>query len=183
MFSGKTTKLIELYNKFNTENKCLAINYALDTRYSNNQIISHDGLKIDAIYVTSLNEVTNIENNYKFIDAEYIFINEAQFFKNLKSWILNIVNTLGKKVVLCGLDYDFKREKFGELIDLLPFASRYYKLMGKCNNCLNPSIYSHRLINNNKQILIGNKEYIPLCEECYNKINNISLNNSHIAEY
>ena len=175
MFSGKTTKLIEIYNekKSNNLNNCIALNYALDKRYTNeDKIVSHDGLFIKCISIIDIEDFLN-ENNKddnKLKNINYIFINEAQFFPNLFKNVNFILKNLNINVILCGLDLDFKKNKFGEILDLIPYANKVYKLTGKCNNnnCLNPSIYSHRIIDIKEQLLIGNNVYMALCNECYN---------------
>lgn len=177
MFSGKTSLLIEKKNLLcsvsENKDKILAINYAKDTRYGeSNKIISHDGLSIDCI---AINEFTDIYENEIYSQAlnsaSYIFINEAQFFKNLKTWVLNEVEVSYKNVILCGLDSDFKREKFGEILDLVPHANKVTKLSGKCTKCHNPSIYTHRVTDETDQEVIGVDNYIPVCRACYNILN------------
>ena len=179
MFSGKTTKLIELYKdkreKYGKD-KCLAINYAMDKRYSEDpKIVSHDNISIDCYSIYDLSDFIENETKHSILlNSDYIFINEAQFFPNLLEQILFIKNKLNKHVILCGLDLDFKREKFGELMDLVPYSNKVYKLTGKCNTkkCYNPSEFSHRIIEFDNQLLIGNDCYIPLCKNCYENINN-----------
>ena len=180
MFSGKTTKLIHSYNAYvNTygKDKCLVLNYSQDTRYTNEpKVVSHDGLSIDCYDTSDLADfIDNKVTQHIFLKAKYIFINEAQFFPNLIHLIIFSKNMLKKNFVLCGLDYDYKKEKFGDLLDLVPYANNVYNLTGKCNtyNCIHPSKYSHRLTNNEEQVLIGITQYEPLCDECYNKKNNI----------
>lgn len=114
--------------------------------------------------------IDNPNNNARLKNINYIFINEAQFFPDLLNIILFIINVLNKNVILCGLDLDFKKNKFGEILDLIPFSNKIHKMTGKCNtkNCNNPSIYSYLTIKYNSQLLIGNDVYIPLCEDCYN---------------
>ena len=173
MFSGKTSKLIDRYNELKDKHKCLAVNYIFDKRYTNgNKIVSHNKVSIDCVCIQYLDELTSDLNNLdKFNEAEYILINEAQFFKGLKSWVLYVKNTLKKNVILCGLDLDYKREKFGEMMDLTNFASKTFKMFGTCNKCNNASLYTHRLVTNDNQVLIGSSEYIPLCENCWNLLN------------
>ena len=175
MFSGKTTELINIYNetsKIYGKNKCLALNYALDKRYGNNKIISHDGLNIDCYNIYNINDFIN-ENQDIFLEANYIFINEAQFFEKLIQTILYIKNIYKKHIILCGLDLDFQRNKFGELYDLNIYANKVTYLHGKCNTigCNYLSLYSHRVVKNKEQLLIGSNEYIPLCKFCYENIN------------
>ena len=180
MFAGKTTKLIEMYDSISKEFNCLAVNYALDNRYGENQIVSHDGLRLDCVCIDSLEELSDYKKNpelaLKFLQAKYIFINEAQFFKGLKGWSLHVMDFMKKNLVMCGLDLDFRREPFGEINTLIPRATNVYKLYGQCNNCPRQSEYSHRKINSGDQVLIGStNEYVPLCKKCYCKLNGINM--------
>ena len=176
MFSGKTSKLIDLYNQEkNTKNgldNIIAINYDKDIRYGVNKIVSHDREEIDCISINNLDELSNYEADYnKLRLAKYIFINEAQFFQDLKTWVLNQVEKYDKNVILCGLDSDFKREKFGEILDLIPHADNLIKLYGNCSttNCKNKSLYTYRLTKETTQEVIGTDNYIPVCRSCYQK--------------
>lgn len=177
MFSGKTTKLLELYNlyvKTYGKDKCIAINYILDNRYGENRIISHNKQFIECYCTKSMEEFITGETYNIILNAQYIFINEAQFFECIDKWVLFLHSNLKKTVILCGLDLDYKRDSFGTFMNLLPYASKIVPLYGTCHNnndCLSSSRYSHCLINNSEQIFIGTHEYIPLCEDCYNKIN------------
>jgi len=175
MFSGKTTKLIELYNEAMTQNKnCVAINYELDTRYGKNKIISHDGLAIDCYSIINLDDfIKNSVTKDVITNADYIFINEAQFFGSIHTSVLYLNETLRKNVILCGLDLDYKRERFGTMMELLVKATSVFKMTGKCVKCNGASCYSHRIVNSYFQILIGTSEYIPLCETCYIRENKL----------
>jgi len=179
MFSGKTTKLINTYNTYVNaygKEKCIIINYMHDKRYTKEtKVVSHDGLSIDCYDTCDLADfIDNKLTQYIFLRAKYIFINEAQFFPNLIHLIIFSKNILNKNFILCGLDYDYKKEKFGDLLDLVPYANNVYNLTGKCNtqHCSYPSKYSHRVINSEKQVLIGITQYVPLCEHCYARENN-----------
>ena len=168
MFSGKTSELIRNYNEKISENKkVLAINYDKDVRYGKNKIISHDKNCINSHNFNNLYKI----NNDLFDDIEWIYINEAQFFKNLKPWILHQINTTNKNFVLCGLDSDFKREKFGDILDLIPHSDKITKLYGKCHNCNKQSLYTHRISHEEEQEVIGTNNYIPVCRDCYNMMN------------
>ena len=190
MFSGKTNKLIQRYNeiKFSVEKlssdncgttyselpneEILAINYDKDTRYGINQIISHDRQAIGCLSVNNLWLLQSGQHSKQLQEAKYIFINEAQFFGNLKEWVLEQVEKLNKHVILCGLDSDFKRHKFGDILDLIAHADSLVKLYGTCSKCTKPSIYTNRLPNNsNEQVLIGTDIYTPLCRHCYLTLN------------
>ena len=172
MFSGKTTKLIERYNELKDEFRCKCINYIFDKRYTNeNKIVSHDKKEMECDCYQDLGDFIN-ENGNNIYSYDYIFINEAQFFENLEQLVLFMCHVLKINVVLCGLDLDYKREKFGELMNLKSRASELNHMKGKCDKCENESLFTHRLVDNDNQVLIGSSEYIPVCEECWNKLNN-----------
>jgi thymidine kinase len=177
MFSGKTTKLLELYNNsVNSygQEKCIAFNYKLDTRYGENLIITHDGKKIDCISLIDIDDfISNEKTRSLILNAQYIFINEAQFFKNIDSTVLHLHEILKKDVILCGIDLDYKRNKFGSMMNLVSSATNVYALKGRCKLCGGASEFSHRTVANSLQILIGYRQYIPLCEQCYNSENGL----------
>ena len=181
MKAGKTTKLIELYKQKCIHSRCISINHLLDNRYGENKIVSHDNLSIDAICLSDLKELFNEIHKEKFELCEYIFINEAQFFSNLKIWCELISRVYKKNIVLCGLDLDYKREKFGELLDVYEVSNEKYRLFSKCNDCKKDAEYTWRDCKNTNQVLIGTKEYYPLCNECYNKNSKI-LNDDKLKE-
>ena len=177
MFSGKTTKLLELYNNSVSsygQEKCIAFNYKLDTRYGENLIITHDGKKIDCISLIDIDDfISNEKTRPLILNAQFIFINEAQFFKNIDSTVLHLHEILKKDVILCGIDLDYKRNKFGSMMNLVSSATKVYALKGTCKLCGGASEFSHRTVVNSLQILIGYSQYIPLCEQCYNSENGL----------
>ena len=167
MFSGKTKLLISRYKEITntTSNNILVINYYKDTRYSSNSIVSHDGESIPAINMSVINNLFYLNN---FNNYNYIIINEGQFFPDLKDAVIKLIELYNKNVVICGLDCDYKQEKFGQIWDLIPHADKLIKLQGKCNNCSNKSLFTHRLTNEVSQELIGTHNYIPVCRKFYN---------------
>ena len=172
MYSGKTTKLIETYNNCTNDGvNVLAINYSKDTRYTTEPfLISHDKDSIPCILLSKLGEI-NKDNREKFTNAEVILINECQFFPDIVEWVKTAVTLYNKKVYICGLDGDFARRPFGNWLELISFCESITKLYSKCNTCkINNAIFSHRLSNENEQIVIGN-DYIPLCRQCYDSVN------------
>ena len=173
MFSGKTTRLIKCYNdiKLNhTDDKILVINHIIDSkRYTNNSVVSHNGIEIPAISITKLYEANKqLEINK---NLQYIFINEGQFFEDLQEWVINILDTTNINIIICGLDSDYKRCKFGKIWELVPHANYINKLHGTCNNCTNASIFTHRVTDDKGQVVVGTCNYIPLCRKCYVKLN------------
>jgi thymidine kinase len=185
MFSGKTTSLITIHNTHGPEN-VVAINYEKDKRYSKTMLSSHDQVMIPCFNTLTLADLaTNQEFLEKYRRVNTVLINEGQFFGDLKDFVLKCLETDGKSVYVCGLDSDFKREKFGQLLDLIPFADRVTKLKANCSACHSPNsaLFSHRVTEETSQVVIGVDMYIPLCRECYlretrkNSRKNISKHN------
>ena len=168
MFSGKTELLIQKYNAYKPSNAVKAYNYYKDTRYGDDMIVSHNGASIDSVNLKYLNELFN-DNNITRVQQPLtgIFINEAQFFPDLKEVVIKLVEQYNKDVVICGLDSDYKREKFGQIWDLIPYADKIIKLYGTCNKCDEKSLFTYRISCEKEQEIIGNNNYVPLCRSCY----------------
>lgn len=168
MFSGKTTRIIERYKNFIRNNlAAVAINFADDTRYHDTMLSTHDKEMIPCIQCMQLYEIleTDVIANYT-----HILINEGQFFKDVYETTMILVEKFKKHVTICGLDGDFKRVKFGKILDLIPFCDKVVKLSALCD-CGHPAIFSHRITNETSQIVIGSSNYKPLCRKCYNQHN------------
>ena len=178
MYSGKTTELIRNYNRFKKYNQ-LIIDY--NTEYNQNSIGSKQDKSeyfesilynhnTQQIHCAKMINLSNIYKYYELSNIKYIHINEAQFFTNLKDIVIQLVEQKNINVYLYGLDGDFKRNTFGELLSLIPFCDSVTKLKGICNDCDNNSLFSHRVCGGNEQVLINDSnedKYIPLCRSCY----------------
>jgi thymidine kinase len=175
MFSGKTTQIIQIHNNYSYIGKIVAvINYAEDKRYHDSMLSTHDHKMIPCILSHNIEVLwnePNTNNEYYSIlrNADVILINEGQFFKNLKSVVIDMVENHNKVVYICGLDGDFKREKFGELLDLISYCDKVTKLTSFCSNCRNgkKGLFSCRVSKETEQIVIGSDNYKPLCRQCY----------------
>ena len=189
MWSGKTSKLLELYKQFTfCEMNTLVINYAHDTRYSQTKLSTHDRREIPCTQALYLHEVANImphvikthaiktqSDNVStstihdaFTTCEVILINEGQFFKDIVQWVKCAVETHYKKVYVCGLDGDFRREAFGNWLDLIPFCDEVTKLRSYCGCCKKrQALFTYRKTDAQEQELIGTDEYMPVCRKCY----------------
>jgi thymidine kinase len=168
MFAGKTKRLISTYNHFKTAGNIIAINNHLDIRYGNNVICSHDNQCIPALMINDLYNAWFFKENEFYDDlhkSDFILINEAQFFKDLYIIVYNMLKH-GKKIFLYGLDGDFKQNKFGEILDLIPLCNYIEKLKAICNYCGGHAYFTHRLDNAIQQVHIGNDNYVPLCINC-----------------
>ena len=106
-----------------------------------------------------------------WIDADVILINEGQFFEDLVETVIEMVDVHKKQVHICGLDGDFRRQRFGTLLDLIPYSDKVEKLTAFCGICKDgtPAVFSHRVSNESAQVVIGSDNYMPLCRSCYPK--------------
>jgi len=168
MFSGKTTRIIELYYQYKNEGKnVLVVNYDADRRYHDSMLSTHDRVMIPCLFTDRLFDLVNTVNG-DYESADVILINEGQFFPDLYTSVLSMIEVSKKTVHVCGLDGDFRREKFGEILDLLPISDSITKLTSKCaNGCSFPALFSHRISNEKEKVLIGSDIYLPLCRHCY----------------
>jgi thymidine kinase len=184
MYSGKTSKLLELYKQFQfCEMPTLVINYAEDNRYSETLLSTHDQVMIPCEKATNLAEIANIcepdpgttclgttfvGTYYTFLDAKVILINEGQFFKDIVAWVKAAVDKYEKIVYVCGLDGDYQRNCFGDWLQLIPFCDNHIKLHSFCSGCKRkPAIFSFRVTHETEQKVIGSANYLPLCRACF----------------
>ena len=131
MFSGKTTELIRIFNRYNSvDMSIIAINYSEDKRYHETLMSTHNKQMIPSINCLTLRDI-----DYDKINKyDIILINEGQFFDDIYKYVDILVNKLNKKVYVCGLDGDFERKKFGHILDLIPIADDVIKIKGICTN-------------------------------------------------
>ncbi len=179
MFSGKTTELIRIYNKYTACGiKCLMINHGSDTRYSNEgHVTSHSQEQIKSLNLIKLQHLAGVFGYY-----DVFLINEGQFFPDLYDVVKMLVDNQKKHVFVCGLDGDFKREKFGQILDLIPLCDNVVKLKAVCQNCKkSDAIYTYRKTNDTQQTIVAEKNmYSALCRNCYiTSSSTISLSNSN----
>jgi len=150
MYSGKTSALIR--DSFGRES--LVIDY--DTGGVKGVLYNHDNTKIRC-------ETTRDLTSVKTLYATSIFINEAQFFDGLVDFVKDMLKK-GKHVYVYGLDGDFRQNKFGNILDLIPMADTYTKLYAVCK-CGDNAAFSKRLTSSTTQYG-PNDRYIPVCRAC-----------------
>ena len=172
MWSGKTSMLLTYYRQFCfCKLKVCVINFKADDRYSETMLSTHDKQMIPCIMGFSMEEIMkNPENANKINECDVILINEGQFFHDIVQFTTRRVEELHKKVYICGLDGDFRREKIGKLIDLIPISDKVTKLRALCGKCKDgtPAPFSFRNSSSTEQVLIGSDDiYVPLCRKCY----------------
>lgn len=184
MFSGKTSELIRIIKRYRSINKkIMIINYEKDTRYGDNQILSHDKIGVDSYMIDKLqNILLDTELKKIFDNSELICINEGQFFPDLIDFCKLSCNKLNKTVYVCGLDGDYQQKRFGHILDLIPCCETVTRLSALCKICGKSAHFTKRINNNTKeQILIGSDDdYIPVCRFHYlnDEKNNIDINNN-----
>ncbi len=191
MFSGKTTKLMELYHYYHTKlnKKCLIIGHSLDCRYDKYKITSHDKREfLDCYKFANICEFIYIYNNQmpeealdnkSITDWDVILIDECQFFKDI-TLVTRLVD-MGKQVFLFGLDGDANQQLFGETYKLLPFCDKIEKLNGTCRHCgiKKGSIFSvcNVSFEQTAQIEVGGDEkYRSVCRSCLHNYTPLKLN-------
>jgi len=172
MFSGKTSKLVEIYKQYIVCNiQILVLNHSEDIRYSHTEMMTHDLVALTCIQSTTVAAVLN-DNIHLFEGTEplAVFINEGQFFPDLYKTVYRMVYEFNASVFVAGLDGDFKQEKFGQMLDLIPICDKVHKLHSLCVKCKDgtKAIFSHRInLEFDDQKQIGADEaYIPLCRKC-----------------
>ena len=168
MKSGKTSRLIQLYrqNEF-CDIPTVVINQMSDKRYHDILLSTHDEIMIPCIQAERLTDLWSLPDS-STRSASVILINEGQFFPDLVPVVTDMV-AHGKKVHVCGLDGDYKRDKFGGLLDLIPLCDSVTKLSSLCGLCKNGTagIFTLRLTDETEQTVIGTSNYIPVCRGCY----------------
>jgi len=165
MFSGKTEELIRRLKRANFANlKVEIFKPVIDTRYSESKVVSHDS---NAIISTQVESALNISLMVSNVDV--VGIDEAQFFDNGLVEVCNRLADSGIRVIVAGLDMDFKGNPFGPIPALISIAEYVTKVHAICMRCGNLAHYSYRKSDTDKIILLGEKDiYEALCRNCYN---------------
>jgi thymidine kinase len=171
MFSGKTSELIRQARRLQcVGRRVLFINHSFDRRYdrqgeTQEQVFSHDQVGFPCINVGLLADVSvgQVDN------VDCIFVNEGQFFDDLREVVMRWVDVAGKDVYVGGLDGDSQRQKFGQLVDLVPMADAVHKLHAFCFECRDGTLapFTHRVSDDQGQVVIGVSNYVALCRKHY----------------
>ena len=166
MFSGKTEELIRRLKRDKFARQRVEIfKPAIDTRYSEEEVVSHDSNSIASTPVDSSASIVLFSS-----DIEVVGIDEAQFFDDGLVEVCNQLANNGVRVIIAGLDMDFKGIPFGPMPALCAIADEVTKVHAICVRCGNLAYVSHRTTKNDKRVLLGEKDtYEPLCRECYRK--------------
>lgn len=164
MFSGKTEELIRRLNRARiARQKVEVFKPAMDKRYDENDVVSHDDNKASSIPVENASQILFYAD-----DFEVVGIDEAQFFGDELVTVCNQLAEKGKRVVVSGLDMDYQGKPFGPIPQLLAVAEYVTKVHAICIRCGSLANYSHRTVPDDKLVVLGETDaYEPLCRKCF----------------
>lgn len=166
MFSGKTEELMRRLRRAKFANQRIEVfKPALDTRYDEVEVVSHDRNSITSTPVESSASILLMSS-----EVDVVGIDEAQFFDAALVDVVQELADKGVRVIIAGLDMDFRRQPFGPMAELCAIADSVDKIHAICVECGRLANYSYRLVSGDAQVLLGEvKEYAPLCRICYNQ--------------
>ena len=167
MFSGKTEELIRRLKRAQFANqKIILFKPIIDNRYSEDTIVSHQGASFEAISIDKSIEIFD-----KWDGEPIVAIDEAQFFDEGISEVCTTLAGKGVRVLIAGLDMDYKGKPFGPMPQLMAIAEYVTKVHAICVSCGNLAQFSHRIVADTELVLLGAvNSYKPLCRSCFNKL-------------
>ncbi len=165
MFSGKTEELIRRIHRAEyARQKILVFKPAIDNRYDDNNIVSHSQLQAPSIPIRQAGEI--LERITK--DTQVVAIDEAQFFEASLIDVCNALADRGIRVIVAGLDQDYRGKPFGCMPQLMAIAEYVTKNLAICLKCGNPANRTQRTVHSGEQILVGSTEaYEARCRNCH----------------
>lgn len=172
MFSGKTEELIRRLKRAKIANQRIEIFKPLvDTRYSEEHVVSHDA---NTLLSTPIGHSKKILELAK--DVNVVGIDEAQFFDEALPDVCQELALRGIRVIVAGLDMDFKGNPFGSMPNLLAVAEYITKVHAICQHCGNLATHSYRLTSSQQRVMLGEKDvYEARCRTCYHMGNILDL--------
>jgi len=167
MFSGKTEELIRRLKRAKIAKlKVEIFKPAIDVRYDEEKVVSHDEHSIISTPVQTASEILLLAN-----DVDVVGIDEAQFFDENIVSVVNDIASRGIRVIIAGLDMDYLGKPFGPMPALMATAEYITKVHAICVKCGALAHFSHRIISNDKLVVLGEIEsYEPLCRACYTQV-------------
>ncbi len=172
MFSGKTEELIRRLRRAKFANQSVEIfKPKKDVRYDEKNVVSHDENFIKSIPVATSVEILELAK-----DVSVVGIDEAQFFDDNLPQVCEKLAIKGTRVIVAGLDMDFKGQPFGSIPQLLAIAEYLTKVHAICPHCGSLATHSYRLTQETDQVVLGeNDKYEPRCRICYTMGNILDL--------
>jgi thymidine kinase len=164
MFSGKTEELIRRLRRAQIAKQKVSIfKPSIDTRYSVDRIVSHSEQTLGSVVVGSANEILE-----KVDDAQVVGIDEAQFFSSNLVDVCNMLADQGRRVIVAGLDQDYRGQPFEPMPHLLAIAEYITKTLAICVICGNPADRTQRITHEQERVVVGAKDvYEARCRRCF----------------
>jgi len=173
MFSGKSSELIQRIRLHRIiGHEVMVVNHVSNKRYAEDAggaVSSHDHDHLSAVGAERLYDIVPTE---AYAKAQVIFVEEAQFFDDLYGFVRESVGSHGKHLVVSGLDGDYNREPYRQVVDLIPFADVVIKKTALCVRCKDGTVasFSKRTVANDDRNLVGGSDaYIPVCRFHYDE--------------
>jgi len=172
MFSGKTEELIRRLKRAQiAEQKVCVFKPSVDRRYHRERVVSHDERNFHA---EPIGEAGGIRQ--KAEEAEVVGLDEAQFFDESIVKVCQQMALDGKRIIIAGLDMDYKGEPFGPMPKLMAVAEYVTKVHAICSHCGSLATHSYRIVSDRDQVLVGEKDaYEARCRVCYEMGNILKL--------
>lgn len=166
MFSGKTEELIRRLKRAKfAKQKVEIYKPSIDVRYSEEEVVSHDSNSILSTPIDSSGAILLLTSG-----IDVVGIDEAQFFDMGLVDVCNELANQGIRVIIAGLEMEYKGIPFGPMPNLCAIADEVTKVHAICVKCGQLAYVSHRTVKNDKRVLLGEQmEYEPLCRECYKR--------------
>jgi thymidine kinase len=169
MYAGKSTELIKKINVYQfLEKKMVAINHKINNRYGTEGISTHNNTIYDNCLI--FEKLKDFEKDPIFQETEIIIIEELQFFEDAFETISKWCDIDKKKVIAAGLDGDFERKPFGDVLRLIPYANNVKKINALCTICKDgtQACFSKRITKSKDKTLVGSKDvYVAVCRQHY----------------
>ena len=163
MFSGKTEELIRRLRRAQIARLTVEIfKPRTDTRFDETAVVSHNANYIHSTPVGNSSSILLLGS-----DVQVVGIDEAQFFDGELPNVCNILANRGVRVIVAGLDMDYKGNPFGPMPTLMAIAESVTKVHAVCVKCGNPALYSYRLVANDATVLLGKRKARARCRVCY----------------
>ncbi len=165
MFSGKSEELIRRLRRAQiARQKVQVFKPGVDTRYSNDHVVSHSEMRLPSENVRTSAELLQRVRE----DTEVVGVDEGQFFDPELPMVCNTLADMGKRVIVAGLDQDYLGKPFEPMPQLLAIAEYITKTLAICMVCGNPANHTQRLVANSDRVLLGAQgTYEARCRRCF----------------
>lgn len=169
MFAGKSSAILQIVNRHKSIGRSIfLLSHSNDSRYNpENYIVNHDNSKIPC---NKTDDLSLFLIDPDLISSDLVIIEEAQFFHDLYHFVIELVEIMGKNVIVVGLDGDADRKPFGQILDLVPICDKITKLKAFCKLCSDgtEALFTFCKKKKDTQVCVGGSDlYMPLCRGHY----------------